>query len=76
MVDQEEVQVFDVSDITERAVKTAVEAGIAAVPFVAFTDISYPVLVAAGMAAGAAGVSVILNALKQWSQSKKSKVQL
>jgi len=74
MVD--EVEVFDVSDITERAIKTALEVGIAAVPFVLITDVSKPALVAAGIAAGSAFLSVVVNAVQQYARSKRSHVQL
>jgi predicted DsbA family dithiol-disulfide isomerase len=70
------VEVFDVSDIVERAVKTALEVGIAAVPFVLITDVSKPALVAAGISAGSAFLSVVVNAVQQYARSKKSHVQL
>ena len=74
MVD--EVEVFDVSDIAERAIKTALEVGIAAIPFVLITDVSKPALVAAGISAGSAFLSVVVNAVQQYARSKKSHVQL
>lgn len=75
MTDEVPVDVFDVSDIVERAVKTALEAGIGAVPFVLVTDVTKPALVAAGIAAASAFASVVVNAVLQYARSKKSKVE-
>lgn len=72
----DDVEVFDLSDITERAVKTALEVGFASIPFVLVTDISKPALVSAGIAAGSAFLSVVINAVQQYARSKKSHVQL
>lgn len=72
-----QTEVFDVSDIVERAAKTAAEVFIVNVPvFAALTDVQLPVLLAAASAAGAAALSVVLNAVLQWSRSRKSRIQL
>jgi hypothetical protein len=75
----EETEVFDVSDITERAVKTAIEAGFVAVPVALFAapGADYRALaVAFAFAAGTAAASVVLNAVQQWARSRSSHVQL
>lgn len=77
MVD--EVQVFDVSDIFERAVKTALDVFIVALPAsLVLNDV--PVLAdlagAAGLAAASAFVSVLINAVQQYARSKSSEVKL
>ena len=77
MVDQE-VEVFDVSDITERAVKTGVEAFVVALPAgLVFSDAAVAIVTAkaAGFSACLAAASVVVNTVHQWSKSKKSKVQ-
>ena len=68
--------VFDVSDIFERAVKTAGEAALGAVPFVMVTDVTKPALVAAGIAAASAFASVVVNTLHQYFSAKSTKVEL
>lgn len=72
----DETFVIDVSDVFERAVKTAIEAGLASFPFVVVTDVSKPALVAAGIAAASAGLAVILNTVKQYAEHRSTKVQL
>lgn len=71
--------VFDVSDIFERAVKTAVEAFVVALPSaLVFTDLSSleSAAVAGGFAAATAAASVVLNAVLSWAQSEDTEVQL
>ena len=75
-VQEVETEVFDVSDIVERAVKTGVEVGLVGLPILAITEVDQAVLLAAAIAAGSAAASVVLNAVLQWSRSRKSKVQL
>lgn len=72
----ETVQVFDVSDIAERSFKTAIQSFLGALPFALITDITKPALVAAGIAAASAAVSVLFNVVAQYADSKKSRVQL
>ncbi len=60
---------MDFKDIGIRALKTAVQVFIASLPFTLLTDITQPALVSAGVAAASAGVSVVMNAILQWSQS-------
>lgn len=75
----DEVEVFDVSDIFERAAKTAIEAFVVALPAsIVFTDVPALLDVAAAAAFGAAtaAASVVLNAVLAYSRSRKSKVQL
>jgi hypothetical protein len=77
MVD--EVEVFDVSDIAERTVKTALEAFVIALPTaIVFTDLPALAATASAAAFGAAtaGAAVVLNVVLQFSRSRKSKVQL
>jgi hypothetical protein len=72
----EEVQVFDVSDIVDRSVKTALQSFLGALPFALITDITKPALLAAGVAAASAAVSVLYNVAAQYAASRKSRVQL
>ena len=72
----DEVQVFDVSDIANRAFKTFLQAGLGSIPFVLITDVTQPALVAAGIAAASAALAVVFNAVAQYAASKRSKVQL
>lgn len=77
--DTEDVEVFDVSDIVERAVKTGIEAGFVAVPVALFAapGADYKSLaVAFAFAVGTAAASVVLNTVQQWARSRKSHVQL
>jgi hypothetical protein len=57
-----------IKDIAIRAVKTAVQTFIASVGVGLVTDVA--TLKAAALAAGAAAVSVIMNAVLAWSQSE------
>lgn len=75
----DEVEVFDISDIAERAVKTALEAFCVALPAViVFADIPAlaDVAAAGGLAAATGFASVVVNAVLAYARSKRSKVQL
>ena len=76
MVD--EVEVFDVSDILERAVSTAVEVALVGLPAL-FVALKGPnaraALLAFGVAAGAAAVSVLKNAARDFFNARKARVQ-
>lgn len=77
MVD--EVEVFDVSDIFERTVKTGLEAFVVALPAVlVFSDVEALIAVAgaAGLAAATAAVALVVNVVLQYARSKSSRVQL
>lgn len=56
-------------DILIRAAKTFVQAFLAAFPFSTLADISMPAIKSASLAALAAVISVIWNALLNWSRS-------
>jgi hypothetical protein len=71
-----EVEVFDLSDIAERAIKTGVEVGIVGLPILHIADVDQATLLAAAIAAGCAAASVVLTAVLQWSRAKKSRVQV
>lgn len=76
MVDEE--QVFDLSDIAERAVSTAAEVAAVGLPalFVALKGPNARAAVLAfGIAAGAAAVSVLKNAARDYFNAKKARVQ-
>lgn len=60
---------MDIKDILIRATKTAVEVFLVATPVEAIMGANLPVLRAAAITAGAAAVTVIWNALLQWSRS-------
>jgi hypothetical protein len=71
--------VFDLSDIAERAIKTAVEAFIVALPVViVISDLPGLVEAAAagGIAAGSAAISVVLNKVLEWARSEDTEIQL
>ncbi len=79
MVDEVEVEVFDLSDIAERALSTAVE--VAAVGFPAlYLALRGPnakaSTIAFGITVGSAALSVVKNAAKTYFNAKKAKVQL
>lgn len=76
MVD--EVTVFDVSDILERAVSTAAEVAAVGLPAL-FVALKGPnaraALLAFGIAAGASALSVVKNAARDYFNAKKARVQ-
>jgi hypothetical protein len=61
---------MDVRDIAVRALKTAVQTFLAAATVQVVVGGDLPALKAAAIAAGAAALSVIWNALLQWSHSE------
>ena len=74
----DEVAVFDVSDILERAVSTAAEVALVGLPAL-FAALKGPnsraALLAFGVAAGAAAVSVLKNAAREFLNARKARVQ-
>lgn len=63
--------VFNVGDILERAALTAIEAFLVVVPIDQVFSTDPSVLRAAGISAGAAALSVVINAVKQYLQSRQ-----
>lgn len=60
---------MNVGDIALRAFKTFVQAFVGAVSVAALTSLDVATIKAGAIAAAAAAISVVWNALLQWSQS-------
>lgn len=61
---------IDWKDVFVRAAKTAVATFIGIIPVAELTSLSIDGAEAAAVAAASAGVTVVLNAVLQWTQTK------